>query len=70
MKPKLLPALLRRVVGWVYALIIFAWTSLNLFPTLQSHPDARLGVDQSEQDPLHDFPSHPQGRVCGIWAGL
>lgn len=30
MKPELLPALPRRVVGWVYAPIVFAQTSLNL----------------------------------------
>lgn len=31
MKSELLPALPRRFVGWVYAPIIFAQTSLNLF---------------------------------------
>lgn len=30
MKPELLPALPRRVVGWVYAPIVFAQTSINL----------------------------------------
>lgn len=30
MKPELLPALPRRVVGWVYAPIVFAQTSVNL----------------------------------------
>ena len=35
MKPELLPTLPRRVVGWIYISITFAWTSLNQLQTLK-----------------------------------